>query len=239
MLKKTIISVLCLSVLATGYRKAEVLATNLPAYEETVTEDGTANILDGLVEKDGDYYYYENGEMVTNKWVLSDDNKYYFKKDGRAAVANHKIEGKYYVFNSQGQLLQPESKEIASIEIDGEIEKYYVNSDGTAASGWTKDRKYYCYENGSVAKGIIVIGEKFYCFSQVGKYNRPKTKKVRKAARYEKPFANLKKFLGKPNKIKYYKSCYGNGKDGVLSYDNFVVYTFKPAKGKEIFMGVE
>ena len=76
-------------------------------------------------------------------------------------------------------------------------------------------------------------------FNADGKYNNRKTSKIRKAAEYEKPFAGLKKIIGNPGKSRYYASCYGNGKDGVLSYDGFTVYTFKPDKGKEIFMDVE
>ncbi len=106
-------------------------------------------------------------------------------------------------------------------------------------SGWTEDKTHYFYEDGEVATGIVVINKKFYCFNQNGKYLVQKTAKIRKAAKYEKPFANLKKFIGQPNKSKYYTSCYGNGQDGVLTYDNFTIYTFKPAKGKEIFMNAE
>lgn len=108
-----------------------------------------------------------------------------------------------------------------------------------AKSGWTEDKTHYFDENGEAATGIVVINEKFYCFNSDGKYLAKKTSKIRKAAKYEKPFANLKKLLGEPNKSKYYASCYGNSKDGVLVYDNFTVYTFKPVKGKEIFMGAE
>lgn len=173
MSKKNIIFILCLLMMATCYKSTKVMAVTLCTYEETAEEDKTEAIPDGLIEKDGCYYYYENGEMVTDRWILSGDKKYYFKKDGEAAT------------------------------------------------------------------GIIVIDEKFYCFGKNGKYNKQKTKKIRKAARYKKPFANLKKFIGKPDKVKYYASCYGNGKDGILSYGNFTIFTFKPVKGAEIFMGAE
>ncbi len=108
-----------------------------------------------------------------------------------------------------------------------------------AKSGWTENKTHYFDENGDMAKGIVVINEKFYYFNSDGKYLAKKTAKIRKAAKYEKPFANLRKLIGEPNKVKYSASCYGNGKDGMLTYDNFTIYTFKPVKGKEIFMGVE
>ena len=168
MQKKIIFFILCIVMFFNCY-KTEVSSSDMPGYEENNPD----NILNGLVEEDGIYYYYENGELIKNKWVTSDG------------------------------------------------------------------KKYYLYENGQAATGIIIIDGNFYCFNTNGKYNKPKTVKIRKAAKYKKPFDNLKKFIGKPNKKKYYTSCYGNGKDGVLSYDNFTIYTFKPDKGKEIFMGAE
>lgn len=212
---------------------------NVSAYEGVVPEEDMDGIANGLTEVDGVYYYYENGDMVTSRWITAGGYKYYFKKNGSAAVLKCKIGGKYYVFNEKGQLMQPPSKKIVSIKAGSGTKKYYVNPDGTARSGWTDDRKYYFYEDGEMAAGIILINRKFCCFKADGKYNAARTAKVRKAAKYEKPFTSLKKLIGAPKKSKYYASCYGRGKDGVLSYDNFTVYTYKPDKGKEIFMSVE
>lgn len=108
-----------------------------------------------------------------------------------------------------------------------------------AASGWSKDKKHYFDNNGEMVTGIVLIEGKFYSFKNNGQYDKSTTKKVQKAAAYEKPFSKLKKYIGKPNKSKYLASCYGKGKDGILTYDNFEVYTFRPDKGKEIFMGAE
>lgn len=119
------------------------------------------------------------------------------------------------------------------------IEKISLKSKKSSASGWSDDKKYYYDKNGEMVTGIAVIEGKFYCFKSDGKYDKSKTKKIQKAATYEKPFSKLKKYIGKPNKSKYLASCYGKGKDGILTYDNFEVYTFRPDKGKEIFMGAE
>lgn len=204
-----------------------------------VSAEGTDEILNGLIEENGDYHYYENGEMVTEKWVTVDDDTYYFKKNGSAATGKYKLEGKYYIFSEEGRLMQPASKKVVSIETDDGIKRYYVNSDGTVRSGWTENRQYYFYKDGEMATGIILINGKLHCFKANGRYNAGKTSKIQKAAKYEKPFSNLKKLIGSPHKSKYYASCYGSGKDGVLSYENFTIYTYKPTKGKEIFMNVE
>ncbi|MCI9077389.1 MAG: hypothetical protein HFH68_00515 [Lachnospiraceae bacterium] len=236
MFKKIVTAVLCLFILAAGPVVFSVVSY---ADGKNMPSENTDMVLDGLMYEDGHYHYYENEERVTNRWVILDGNTYYFKKNGNAAVSKYKMEGKYYIFNNKGQLIQPASKKVTSVKTANGFKKYYVMPDGTAINGWTKDHKYYFYENMEMAKGIIVIKKKFYCFNADGKYNIKKTSKIRKAAKYEKPFAGLKKIIGNPDKSRYCASCYGNGKDGVLSYDGFTVYTFKPDKGKEIFMDVE
>jgi hypothetical protein len=105
--------------------------------------------------------------------------------------------------------------------------------------------KYGVNKNGKALSGIQVIDEEFYEFDSNGKYNATKTKKLQSAAKYEKSMTNLYKLIGKPKKSQYEPGCYGagDGKDGILTYKNFTVYTFKYTsgknKGKEIFMGAE
>jgi glucan-binding YG repeat protein len=173
--------------------------------------------------------------MVKKEWQTVDGKKYYFKSDGSAATLSTKISGKYYIFSKKGVLYSPKSTSVVTI---GKV-KYQVKSNGIAASGWSKDKTYYFDKTGKRITGIQVIKGKFYSFASSGKINSSKTKKLQKAAKYEKNIATLRKLLGKPSKVRYYSSCYGDGKDGVWKYKNFTVYTFKPRKGKEIFMGVE
>lgn len=130
------------------------------------------------------------------------------------------------------------AEEISFEERDGKT--YGVDEDGNTVRGWSEDKTYYFYKDGRMAAGTVVLKEKFYSFRSDGTYDEAKTKKLRKAAKYEASFKPLKKLIGKPKKSKYYDgSCYGKGKDGVLTYEGFTVYTFKPDKGEEIFMGVE
>ena len=240
MVKKVLCFVLCASVLA-----AEVPITAFAAYEKKgisaeVLKGAEEEEKDGLVEEDGYYRYYEDGKLVKSSWRTVDGKKYYFKKNGNAATLSYQISGKYYIFDRNGQLFQPSSKKIVKVETDtGEYKKFRVNTDGTAASGWADGKTYYFYENGEMATGIIVVKGTFYAFKTSGKQNTAKTKKLKAAAKYKKPIADLKKLIGKPLKTKYYSSCYGDGKDGVWSYATFKVYTYKPKKGAEIYMGAE
>ncbi len=245
MLAKTIKAILCTFLLAMGLGTVTTPASVSASEAETPAPEETDQPTGKLVKEDGHYHYYQDGKLVTSKWVTIDGKQYYFKKNGNAAVLSSKIEGKkgkkdkYYVFNNKGQLLSPSSKKVITVDTGKGKKKYYVNPNGTAASGWANNKTYYFYETGEAATGIIVLKEKFYSFNPNGKYMKAKTKKIRKAAKYEKPFAKLKKLIGAPKKSKYRSSCYGKGKDGELTYDNFTVYTFRPDKGKEIFMGAE
>ncbi len=240
MLKKVLCFALCASVLvaevpmaaSAAYEKKSISAKVLKGTEEEEKE--------GLVEEEGYYRYYEAGKLVKSSWKTVDGKKYYFKKNGNAATLSYKISGKYYIFDSNGQLFQPSSKKIVKVETDtGEYKKFRVNTNGTAASGWADSKTYYFYGNGEMATGIIVVKGIFYAFKNSGKQDKTKTKKLKAAAKYEKPIADLKKLIGKPSKTKYYSSCYGDGKDGVWTYATFKVYTYKPKKGAEIYMDVE
>lgn len=194
----------------------------------------------GLEKENGCYRYYQNGKLIKKSWKTINGRKYYFQKNGNAAVGSCKINKKYYIFNTKGQMYQPSKTKVVSVNGI----KYRVNSKGRAVSGWDSKKKYYYQENGRMAAGIITIKSgyncKFYCFNKNGKYNAAKTKKLQKAAQYEKNMKDVYALIGKPKKSYYDVGCYSpNGKDGVLTYDNFIVHTFRYNNGKEIFMAVE
>lgn len=203
--------------------------------EASVETPGEPEVQQELKKENGVYHCYEDGKLVKKAWRVIDGKKYYFKTNGAAATLSYKIGGKYYVFNTNGQLFQPSGKKVVTV---GNV-KYQVGANGLAVKGWSADKKYYFDETGKRLTGIRVIKEKFYAFSSAGKYDKTKTKKLQKAAKYEKDITALQKLIGKPQKKKYYASCYGNGKDGIWTYKNFKVYTFRAKNGKEIFMGVE
>lgn len=122
---------------------------------------------------------------------------------------------------------------------DQEKSHYYVNGKMVKNKFYTiGSSKYYFNSKGKVKTGIAVINGKFYRFTSTGRLNLKATKKIRSAAKYEKDFATLRKLLGKPKKSIYQTGCYGPGKDGILTYSGFTVYTYKE-NGKEIYMGVE
>ncbi|MEI3339492.1 MAG: hypothetical protein V8R80_05655 [Eubacterium sp.] len=229
--KKKLFTAICVLFMVAALAIPCSIVTGSDAYAATTST--TAK--NGLKKVKGKYYYYQNGKKIKSKWKTIKGKKYYFKKSGEAAVLTCKIKGKYYIFNKKGQLVTPKSTKIVTIG----NEKYRVNAKGQAVGGWTKSKKYRFYENGKMVTGIEVFNEKFYYFNASGKYNAEKTAQLRKAAKYEKDFSDLKALIGEPKKAKYYDGCYGDGKDGILTYDKFTVYTYKATDGSEIFMGAE
>lgn len=168
----------------------------------------------GLVKIKGKYYFYSKGSKLKKKWKTVKGYRYYFTKSGAAATGVKLINGKYYYFNSKGHL----RKKAGMVTWNG--------------------KKYYVTEKGRVLTGVQLIKGKFYSFSAKGVYSSAKSKKMRAAAVYEKDFSELKALIGNPLKSEYLAGCYGSGEDGILTYKNFTVYTYRE-NDTEIFMGVE
>lgn len=101
--------------------EAEVSAAGQASGEKT-------EVLDGLVKKDGETYYYVDGVKQTDKWYKKGSKSYYFKSNGRRAAGMTKIKGKYYYFKSNGQMVTGMKK------IDGEY--YYFKDNGQRKTGW-------------------------------------------------------------------------------------------------------
>ncbi len=215
----------------------------MPAGNIAVVQAAKKGKKNGLVKVKGNYCYYRKGKLQKKTWKTIKRKKYYFKKDGNAAVGSCKIGKKYYIFNAKGQLITVSKNKKKIVKVRNV--KYQVKGKGFAASGWSKDKKYYFGEDGKMCTGICAIKEKFYCFGQNGKYDENKTKELRSAAVYDKDMTDLYRLIGYPIKTEYYAGCYKPawdpemGKDGILTYKNFTVLTYKGSNGREVFMGVE
>lgn len=263
--KKVIAGAMCLMMLETP----AVLTSPAAVMAAEVTAEAEAPVVkEGLQKENGKYYFYENGVMQKNCWkdvtrVSKGKNvtyRYYFSSTGAAYAAAKgqvtlvkKIRGKYYGFNSYG-VMAKNAFRIAKVKKGSRtlVYRYYFGSNGAACTGkrvsGTNEiavkkigKKYYgFYTNGRMLKGNWVRGSKFYVFnSKTGIYDAAKSKRLRSASAYGKDAAQLRSLLGKPNKTVTADSCYGDGKDLLLYYQNFIVTLFKSsATGKEIVLGV-
>lgn len=51
----------------------------------------------------------------------------------------------------------------------------------------------------------------------------------------DKPVAELYALIGQPNSSDYAPSCMGDGEDGNLYYDGFIVYTYKEGDSESVY----
>ena len=94
------------------------LNTELPANDsteisseiptETPVVPSTENpkpVLQGLIhDKNGHFYFYQNGKKLKNRWKKVGKNKYYFGKNGQAVTGKKNISHYLCYFNKKGVL---------------------------------------------------------------------------------------------------------------------------------------
>lgn len=179
----------------------------IPAVQTETVQ--AAEVKTGFKKENGKYYYYKNGERIRNTW------KNITVQDGKKTKT-----GRYY-FGANGAAYAGK--------------KFYgVN---TPAIKKIDGKTYGFGTEGRMLKGTYVVDGEFYAFNtKTGVYDPVRTNKLRKAAGYEKPSAELRKLMGKPKKTVVVDGCYGDGKDYILYYSTYFVILSKN-KGKEVVLG--
>ena len=129
---------------------------------------------DGWVQKNGFWYYYQNGVMVRDNWVAYEGFWFYFGENGRMAQNGHTlVNGKYYFFNANGVRMSG----MQTDPNDG-ISRYYddngvwqpsysgVNDGGLNMfrNGWQQsaDGKWFYIKNTAKLKGWLKDGDFWY-----------------------------------------------------------------------------
>lgn len=143
MKKKFTILLICI-VLCLAMTPAMASAANT----KQASSVSTQKKLKGLVNINGNYYYYSAGKPVKNKWKKIKGSKYYFGKSGKARKSYTTVKGVSYFFRSNGKLYCPKK---AKLVTSGK-HTFYVDKDGKMLKGWR------------------IIGGKLYYFSSgIGK----------------------------------------------------------------------
>ncbi len=144
-----------------------VTVTNgvLPAGKYEFDSDG--RMLDGIVEKNGVLYFYENGKPENRGLVESDGARYFVKdSDGEIAV-NEKI----YVDNGNGILPEDEYEFGADGKMtDGFFERngskyYYVDGKPAPMGLAYVDGYYYFVRN---EEGLLIVNQTYYIWETNG-----------------------------------------------------------------------
>lgn len=105
---------------------------------------------------------YDNS-YVTNDFVESKANLYYFGEDGVKVTGWQQINNKTYYFDKNGIMQKNTWKK------QGE-DRYYLGKKGAALVGWQtiKKKKYYFENDGRMATGEVKIGLAHYTFDEKG-----------------------------------------------------------------------
>ncbi len=64
---------------------------------------------------------------------------------------------------------------------------------------------------------------------------QPKDLKALAQSCIDKPVAELYALIGQPNSSDYAPSCMGDGEDGNLYYDGFIVYTYREGDTESVY----
>ena len=120
-------------------------------------------------DKDGNRYFYQDGNIVSNQWYKKDNQWYYFDEVGMMKTGWLKHEGTWYYLNADGAMKTGWVKDKGTwyyLNTDGSMKTgwvkdkgiwYYLNTDGSMKTGWVKDKGtwYYLNTDGSMKTGWV------------------------------------------------------------------------------------
>ena len=120
----------------------ETTATENPV-ETTDGMDIDAEVQDGWIELDDEWYYFENGVKLQFEWLEYNDHLYYFGYDGQmASNGTYSIDEKPYFFNPNGTLTTNIGWYLKDVEDSSWV---YILSDGSLQTGWLELDNYWYY----------------------------------------------------------------------------------------------
>ncbi len=124
----------------------------------------TSAATEGWVQSGSNWYYYVKGDKVADQWVKAGDDWYFIDEEGRMVrntfVRIDKYDGSSEVLNDDDI-----HSSLGQDDIDDDSEFYYLNADGTMATGWKefKASNIYASPNSSKASNV------WYYFGATGR----------------------------------------------------------------------
>lgn len=138
-----------------------------------IAQDAELKVKNAVGEWEDNKFRRYDGSYVTNDFVVSMGDTYYFDEEGNKATGWKEIQGSDYYFGDAGILAR-------SSWIDRDESKSYVDEQGKAVVGWTtiEDKRYYFDENALMVTGEMVNGMVTYMFAEDGSLESEKVNGV-------------------------------------------------------------
>ena len=142
------------------------------AQEGTVLDKLPAQ--DGWVDTDdGEWYFYEDGEMIVDDWHKDGGSWYYLGEDGKMLTGWQELEWdgetEWYYFNPEGANAGAMATGWQELEWNGETDWYYMDGSGAMLTGWQRlgGKWYYLNGSGAMATGWQKLGGVWYYLDPV------------------------------------------------------------------------
>ncbi len=130
----------------------------------TITfSNGTFLVKNAIGEWDGNKFKRYDGSYVTDDFVVSKGNTYYFDDDGEFVTGRQSIDSQTYFFDDKGVMKTGWEKTDEG--------QYYLADNGAAVTGWytVDDADYFFDSSGLMVTGEMQIGLAQYEFDDDGK----------------------------------------------------------------------
>ena len=127
-------------------------------------KEGVFTVKNPIGEWEDNRFRKYDGTYVTNDFVVSKNQTYYFNQDGAMVTGWQTINNATYHFNDEGAME-------TSTWADGDNARYYLGENGAALTGWQDldGSTYYFDANGKMATGDIYLGLTRCSFDESGK----------------------------------------------------------------------
>ncbi|WP_346662662.1 polysaccharide deacetylase family protein [uncultured Merdimonas sp.] len=127
-------------------------------------KEGVFTVKNPIGEWEDNRFRKYDGTYVTNDFVVSKNQTYYFNQDGAMVTGWQTINNATYHFNEEGAME-------TSTWADGDNARYYLGENGAALTGWQDldGSTYYFDANGKMATGDIYLGLTRCSFDENGK----------------------------------------------------------------------
>ena len=135
--------------------------------------DGKLEVKNPVGEWEGSRFRRYDDTYVTEDFVVSKGETYYFDADGNKVIGWQQIGGANYYFDPAGKMVRSTWQDCGD-------DRRYIGENGTAVTGWLDQdgKRYYFDSNGNMVTGTMELGFAVYKFAEDGSLKSEKLKEI-------------------------------------------------------------